>query len=355
MKYRTLGVGTTLYHGSVRLYQINCYIRAHYHKVVQYLEESELQQDVITEDLPSTFKSQLQEHYLDYLNQANQIFRPVTQEVLYLMTVQLLQEYGIEEYSVSAVWDTRFVHNKDQLLSFATEVEGGIVPLAELFRVDFYSTMMVPVQFFGEDRSVAEVYATRRPHGQVLTYRVLRQILLPNLSDPTTIRELGETVFSSQEIMPLSWINLHAGGTTYADCRHEILSQSLYFTGWSELLQLLNEVADPYTPLDLAVPSSVEAPRLLNKFADNWNTIFRHELLTPATLWRFVTWKLPKDRIGLYSSDALLLRVMVDHGGYDGFVNPANQELVIIHPEAYGVIDTGKMVTDPSNCPYLKE
>ena len=357
MKYYSLVAGTTLYHGSTRLYHINCYLRAHSEQVADYLRTSQLSTNTGTEVvlrklLPIAFQRALLRRYEQYLSQPKETLRPVTQEILYAMTVGLLEEYNLTQYSVRAIWNTLFERRRTDLLSFAEQLEDQRT-LDEAFRVDFYSTMGLPVQFFTPSREVASIYADRDPVGQVLTYSLQKSLSLPDLSDQDTVDELTRTVYSSEERFPLEWLLDHTASKTYADLRLEMLLQTLGFIDWEDMMDLLNDVCEPYLPQIRTRPYYKPQEReILIFYATNWSVTFSKELLTPRVLWDYVNWRKLQGRLTIYDSDALLLRVMVDHGEYKGYYSPEEEEMVIVEPYLYGTIDTYSIETDPEKCPY---
>ena len=345
---------TIMYHGTARLYHINGYLRARYEQVANYLRKSLLQYDPGTGEelnnvLPARFQQELQVRYRQFLDQSYDSYRPVIAEVLYAMTVDLLERYKLTQYSVYAIWNALCERRSVELLRLAEDLEEGHRSLQEVFYVEFYSTMGLPVQFFSYTYAEALQYANRDSEGCVLKYTVRKQLSLPDLSDPETVIELGKTVYASDIPFSLDQIQHHAAIDNYEELRESILVVSLEMIGWETLHQVLTNTCDP---IQLLPQHPMWPNTTLRNYAENWSHYFRKELLAPSTLWKYTNWTLPRYRIALYDSDALLLRVMYDHGEYQGYYNPANRELAILDPASYGTMNTADLKTDPAKCPY---
>lgn len=344
--------GSQVYHGSMKLYQISCYIRQNYEELRLYLEK-ELTPDL--EGLDDNFWDKLSLFYAKY-KRPLYLPNPVTKEVLYIATVKLLSQIA-PTVSVYAIW-SQFFTPEDQdsliLLSFASQVEQGQAS----FDVMFYSTMRLPVQFFSPDYDVSEMYLRTTPEapvGAIYTYTFTKDTTLLDYDSASTLTELTRTVYASKVPFPLSDLIYYANARIIYDTRYAMMTVSLLsLYNWDQLIQCLDEVCGSKatgsaTQRDILLQD--DKKHVMRVIAKNWLVFYKEELLTPYHLWRFTTW-IPGIRVLSYEGDALLLKVLIEHGGYSGYYSESRHEMAVIRPEDYGVMNTGEIETREGDCPY---
>ena len=345
--------GTVMYHGSVRLYQIHCFIRRHWKLLQTYLREP-LTSD--TSRVSVYVWRQLQSLYDTYQDTLH-VQNPVTKEVMYLATVHLLVTNGVRNVSVYSVWN-QLLSEDDQdvfdLLNFANDVEERI---PGMFHLVFYSTMRLPVQFFTLNYESARGYASRNPDlgGAVYRYQLNRGIRLLDYDDRQTLTELGETVYASQEPFSEEVITYYTGSFTLAECRYAIMRDTVYILKGDHLvlLETLGDICQNKSPYFLSHIITYPKGNPLRHLAEEWFTYLTHDLLTPHHLWRLSNY-FDSGRITTYPSDALLLSVLVENGEYTGYKSDRNSELLIIDPQAYGTMNTLSVETDEQKCSYAE-
>jgi hypothetical protein len=203
---------TTLYHGSARLYSIQCYVRRARPYLDRYLT-----------DLQSRLPVRVAPDYEEWVVEVKEIlakgdlifpgggnpYLPWTVEVLLL---RILEEmYTILGYTLrlSTLLSARFPSAEwpimPRLLQWLKTVEGyaSAEALEEEHPLDpeFFSVMRMPVQFFGS-RETALLYG--KGENQLYVYEPRKALRLVDISDPTTIRELLEpgAPFHSAEPYP---------------------------------------------------------------------------------------------------------------------------------------------------------
>jgi hypothetical protein len=344
MRFVTLKPGEKLYHGSTRLYQIHCYIRRNKELLRTYLRGR------LTSDISS-----VTEYVYLQLQVLYEVYRaslyegdPVTKEILYLATVQLLFVTGSGHVSVYSVWN-EFLSENDQdvleLLEFANDVEERRPGVFELM---FYSSMLLPVQFFTKSYSNARGYAIRRPSlgGAVYTYEVHREVKLLDYDDPDTVEELKRTVFASKVPFSEADIKYYTDSPTLVALREDLLTLTRHFLYLDEVIEILRAICKGRA----RVPYS-DRITTTRELATNWFTYFEEELITPYHLWNFTNaWE--ESRFTIYDSDALLLKVLIDDDRYQGYSSVRSSEVAIIDPQLWGVMDTAKIETDPRKCSY---
>ena len=349
MKLVRVSPQVQLYHGSTRLYQINCYIRRQRRLLQQYFQQ-ELSTDISR--LDPYFYQDLQSLYQVYTHTLY-VDNPISKEVLYVATVELVTLNTTTPVSVYQVW-RQFLPEDDpdreMLLQYAQELEDQHPREIDVM---FYSTMRLPIQYFTTSYRNAVRYASRNPElsGAVYTYTLTQEVILLDYDDLATIDELAETVFASHDPFSLTEIKYQLGMDDLASVRYEIMIQSLTYHVRSvdTLLSILDQVCLAHDTIGLWRLISV--PDLLERLAWDWHQHFQEELMTPYALWRFTTWP-SAYRITLYESDALLAKVLLEDGRYDGYISNRSAELAILHPERWGTMDTAEVWTDPERCPY---
>lgn len=353
MKFITLPPETQVYHGSVRLYQITCYIRRNQESLIEYLQRD------LASDLPEVDPSVYTELGKLYTRYKKPLYlkNPVSKEVLYIATLQLLLSTGSKNISVYSVWNEFFKDSEDQdvllLLDFALSVETDLG--LEAFNLMFYSSMRLPIQFFSPDYATSEYYAldvTDTPKGEVYTYTLTSSVSLLDYDDEETVQELAETVYASKIPYSLEDITYYTYHRNLFDARAGIMKGSMVsLYDWDQLIECLNEVCSLKPSTHLHYLDRPRKEEVINVMAKNWFTFFKHELITPHHLWRFTTW-MKGIRVLSYDGDALLLKVLVENGSYSGYYSEKRQEMAIIYPGDYGVMNTDEVETRDGDCPY---
>lgn len=361
MKFITLLPETQVYHGSVRLYQITCYIRRNQEALIEYLK-GDLTSDVSDVD-PSVY-TELTKLYTKY-KKPLYLKNPVSKEVLYIATMLLLLSKNNKNISVYRVWNEFFKRSngfntsmsEDQdvslLLDFALDVEGELG--LEAFNLMFYSSMRLPVQFFSPDYATSEQYALDvidTPKGEVYTYTLTSPVSLLDYDDEETVQELSETVYASKIPYSLEDITYYTYSRNILDARASIMKVSMVsLYDWDQLIECLNEVCGLKASKHLHYLDRPNKEEVINVMAKNWFIFFKHELITPHHLWRFTTW-MKGIRVLSYDGDALLLKVLIENGSYSGYYSEIRNEMAIIDPGAYGVMNTDEVETRDGDCPY---
>jgi hypothetical protein len=320
MRLVTLTPRSTLYHGSTRIYQIHQYYYETQERLDEYLSISKFDTDA----------SLVPDYIWDEVDRLNMLYNtplysanPVSKEVFYLAIVRILHDAGLMNLAVSAL-----LPEDDDLLEFANRVEHLTGPVEELFLPQFYSSMRLPIQFFTPHYRTAVRYATDEDmRGAVYQYRLSQLIVLPDLSDPETVLELAETVFTSTEPFSPEVLQYHVGITDIEVVRSRIIHATIcFFASLDLVLEVLSRVCKARGELT-SIPTS------------DWFEYFEEELITPFNLWAFVMSGLvERGRVPLHESDALLLAVLVDADGV-GFSSSANDEFLIVNPQLYGAME----------------
>lgn len=350
MLTHTLHPGQVLYHGSRRLYQLERNMHALEGEFARYLNTSALTYSLPSLDAATTaaitgFIAKARTPLYDTV--------AMTKELLYLATAVTLQRAGYGALSTYAVLNA-FLTDEDpadvyEVLNFAYDVEDRAPADARaLFDVAFYSSMRLPVQFFTTSRETAGRYAA--PCGAIYAYTVEREVELPLLDDSMTMSLLGQQVFHSRESYKESDIAYHTSAADAAALRVLILgSVGVFVSRWA-LIMLLTACCTPRGGF------GTHALQDLLAGAD-WFTYFEHDLLTPHTLWRFVTLdygKLPRSpsvsRITIYDSDALLLKTLLEDGRYKGYASQHPNEIALFNPERYGRMELLEPVDAATGC-----
>jgi len=358
METRTVPVGTTLYHGSVRLYQIQCYYRKLQPLLASYLATSILSSDTLT--IPPQVWQKLEALYARY-NETYFTYQVVTKETLYLAALELLSQYKQLHVSIYAVLDELLPPSEPDsadILNFAYDVENGA---GNAFAPEFYSVMRLPVQFFTEVRDLALSYAKRGEEltGGLYHYQVTKTVRLPEVSNPVTMRLLGDTIFTSKIPFSQEELLYYTGYDTAAGTRFSIYRGLLVAHAEPTVLNLLLSVCKS---TGFALPRGRDGKLYATLVLDvmrNWFNYFREDILTPSALWHLTCWNYQDNgagangRITLYDADALLLKVLVEDGTYAGYSDKDNNELVIISPEYYGKMRLEDRTDAVDNCDYL--
>jgi len=283
---------------------------------------------------------------------------PVSKEVLYIATLQLLLSKDNKNVSVYSVWNEFFKDSDDQdvllLLDFALNVETDLGLKA--FNLMFYSSMRLPVQFFSPDYATSEHYALdvvdNIPKGEVYTYTLTSPISLLDYDDEETVQELADTVYGSKIPYNLEDITYYTYSRNLLDARASIMKVSMVsLYDWDQLIECLTEVCGLKASKHLHYLDRPNKEEVINVIAKNWFIFFKHELITPHHLWRFTTW-MKGIRVLSYDGDALLLKVLIENGSYSGYHSEIRQEMAIIDPGAYGAMNTDEVETREGDCPY---
>lgn len=339
MHTHTLRPGHVLYHGSRRLYQLQRNVQALEGELAQYLETSSFAYDLPSLDEETTAA------ITDFVAKARTpLYDTVamTKELLYLATAVTLQRTGYGALSTYAVLNA-FLTDEDMadvydVLNFAYDVEDRAPADARaLFDVAFYSSMRLPVQFFTTSYEYASGYAA--PCGATYSYTLEKEVTLPLLDDQVTICILGQQVFHSRESYREHDIAYHTSAADAAALRVFILdSAGVFVSNWA-LIVLLTACCTPREGFGTVALQDLLA-------GADWFTYFEHDLLSPHTLWRFVTLdygQLPRAptvrRITLYDTDALLLKTLLEDGRYKGYASQHPNEVALFNPEQYGRMD----------------
>jgi hypothetical protein len=302
--------GSSLYTGSFRLYQIQCYLRKQEAMVAAYLHQS-LQPKAI----PEGFLAAFERYY--------QLGLPP--EMLYVLSLGLLQLGS--RTSIASVWRAILPTVDVALVAFAEDLECGEIQLP--LTVEFYPTMKLPLQFFGA-KSTALHYLNRRLSGGLYRYQLTRDLQLLDYRNPETLWELSATTFRSE--VPFSEeVIRHYTGLSRVEARVKILSSATGYRGLTgrDLATACRETCHQYRALNWSVVIDGDY---------HWEDYFRRDLLSPFSLWAFVTaFAVVGKRITVYESEALLCAVLLAEGRYHGYRDQT--EAMILHPERYGRLE----------------
>lgn len=340
-----LNIGDKLFHGSKKLFIIQCFIYNNkqiieeYMKIQKYLMFFEYEE---SKNLPQLIQKvyKLFDNYF-YKNPNRLIWNYHT---LFIALLKILKKMNLFEVKISNLLASIY-ELKDHLLiinmiDFCKKVEHGV----EVFEPEFFSSMNQPVQFFSFHNK------TNYGGDYKYVYNLHEQIKLLDITDNNTILNLSNTVFKDKHAYKEKEIFFYGSlEKNLVEARLNIIKTFIksFKLNTNKPLIPVTTIADIiiyyYKPKNLELRFNIN----FEEWAVSWNKYFEIELFSPYGLWIFShmfklqnikIFEKPMNRYSIEEVDSMILITLrkSNYQGWYSIVGIEGKEILVIHPEFYG-------------------
>lgn len=374
VKYEMIKKDTRLYHGSDKLFRIQCFIHKYRDLIDEYLSQT-----VYTEDLGTTgplmrkrIKQTIDpgEHHDKFTWSFHLLFI----KILYILKQRL--EEGDMWIKVSSLLKAIYPNNKGlfviNFIEFAKKVESG----HENFRPIFYSSMNQPVQFFSEDVVIPKTYSNH-----LYEYTLYEDIYILDLTDKQTVLYLKDNIFTDTNpisLEKLRYYEFYGGQRDIVEYRRDLLAefcgQANSETSEDKIFEYTDQFIKAIVPY-FRIKTEYDITTLpLETLSIDWDEYFEIEFLSVYGLFVIenilILENINNKRLSHTLPNSILIKTLREKTHYHGWKGNLHggTEIMIIHPELYGdmvayedinfdncgedPINTNIQTTLPSNGPW---